>query len=90
MNSAFDYKVAGLSDDQIETGLELESKYGGVGGRNHDQMMDIVGLTGKYSNFSICEFTHSCSGIRYKATRTDMQIKLQTANTKAFCIGCPR
>ena len=49
MNSAFDYKVAGLSDDQIETGLELESKYGGVGGRNHDQMMDIVGLTGKYS-----------------------------------------
>ena len=29
-------------------GLELESKYGGVGGRNHEQMMDIVGLTGKY------------------------------------------
>ena len=25
-----------------------ESKYGGVGGRNHEQMMDIVGLTGKY------------------------------------------
>lgn len=48
MNSAFDYKVAGLSDDQIEKGLELESKYGGVGGRNHEQMMDIVGLTGKY------------------------------------------
>lgn len=49
MNSAFDYKVAGLSDDQIEKGLELESKYGGVGGRNHEQMMDIVGLTGKYN-----------------------------------------
>ena len=49
MNSAFDYKVAGLDDKQIETGLELESKYGGIGGKNHDQMMDIVGLTGKYS-----------------------------------------
>ena len=49
MNSAFDYKVAGLDDKQIETGLELESKYGGIGGTNQDQMMDIVGLTGKYS-----------------------------------------
>lgn len=48
MNSAFDYKVAGLNDSQIETGLELESKYGEVGGKNHEQMMDIVGLTGKY------------------------------------------
>lgn len=49
MSAAFDYKVAGLDDDKIAKGLELEGKHGGVGGRNHDQMMDIMNLTGSYS-----------------------------------------
>lgn len=49
MSSAFDYKVAGLDDKQIETGLKLEDKYGGIGGENHEQIMDIVGFAGNYS-----------------------------------------
>lgn len=48
MNTAFDYKVAGLDEDKIETGLKLESKYGNIGGNNHEQIMDIMDLTNKY------------------------------------------
>lgn len=48
MSAAFDYKAAGLSDDQISTGLQLEAKHGGVGANNHEQMLDIMGLTNKY------------------------------------------
>ena len=50
MNTAFDYKVAGLDDDKIEKGLKLESKYGSIGGNNHEQIMDIMDLTNKYSS----------------------------------------
>lgn len=50
MNAAFDYKVAGISDDKIATGLELESQHGGIGGNQHEQMMDIMNLTNKYSS----------------------------------------
>ena len=55
MNAAFDYKVAGLSDDQISTGLQLEAKHGGVGANNHEQMMDIMNLTNKYSQDHILD-----------------------------------
>ena len=48
MNSAFDYKVAGMDDEQFKKGLELEAKHGGVGGENHDKIMDIMNLTGKF------------------------------------------
>lgn len=49
MDAAFDYKVAGLDDKQIETGLKLESKYGEIGGAGHQKMMDIVDFAGNHT-----------------------------------------
>ena len=49
MKSAYDYKKAGIADEkQIETGLTLESKYGGVNGDRHDNMIDIVKMSNSY------------------------------------------
>ena len=49
MKSAYDYKKAGITDEkQIETGLTLESKYGGVNGDRHDNMIDIVKMSNSY------------------------------------------
>ena len=48
MESAFDYKKAGITDDkQIERGLTMETKYNED--RNiHENMVDIVGMTKDY------------------------------------------
>ena len=49
MQSAFDYKVAGITDEkQIETGLSMEAKYGGVNGDKHKNMIDVVNMTKSY------------------------------------------
>ncbi len=49
MRAAFDYKKAGISDEkQIEAGLTMEAKYGGVNGEKHENMMDIVHMTNSY------------------------------------------
>ena len=48
MNSAFDYKAAGITDEkQIESGLAMEAKHSGD--RNiHENMLDIVSMTNQY------------------------------------------
>lgn len=46
MQAAFDYKKANITDEkQIETGLTMEAKYGGVNGEKHDNMIDIMNMT---------------------------------------------
>lgn len=48
MNSAFDYKVAGIDNEkQIENGLKMETKYGND--KNiHENMIDIVNMANNY------------------------------------------
>ena len=49
MASSFDYQKAGITDEkQIETGLTMEAKYGGVNGDKHENMIDIVSMTKDY------------------------------------------
>ena len=49
MKAAFDYKKAGITDEkQIETGLAMEAKYGGVNGNKHGNMIDVVNMTNNY------------------------------------------
>lgn len=49
MRSAYDYKKAGITDEkQIENGLTMEAKHGGVNGENHENMMDIVNMANTY------------------------------------------
>lgn len=49
MRSAFDYKKAGITDEkQIENGLTMETKHGGVAGERHDNMIDIVKMANSY------------------------------------------
>ena len=49
MKAAFDYKKAGITDEkQIETGLAMEAKYGGVNGNKHDNMIDVVNMANNY------------------------------------------
>lgn len=49
MEAAFDYQKAGITDEaQIEKGLTLEAKYGGVGAQNHKKMMDVMKFTQTY------------------------------------------
>lgn len=49
MAASFDYQKAGITDEkQIETGLTMEAKHGGVSGNNHEKMIDIVNLTKDY------------------------------------------
>lgn len=49
MSASFDYQKAGITDaKQIESGLTMEAKYGGVNGNNHDKMVDITNLTSTY------------------------------------------
>ena len=49
MKSAFDYRKAGITDEkQIENGLTMEAKYGGVNGDNHEKMMDVVNMANSY------------------------------------------
>ena len=49
MAASFDYQKAGITDEkQIETGLTMEAKYGGVNGDKHDNMIDIVNMTKDY------------------------------------------
>ena len=49
MAASFDYQKAGITDEkQIETGLTMEAKYGGVNGDKHDHMIDIVNMTKDY------------------------------------------
>ena len=49
MEAAFDYKKAGITDEkQIETGLTMEAKYGGVNAGKHDNMIDVMNMTNSY------------------------------------------
>ena len=49
MAASFDYQKAGITDEkQIETGLTMEAKNGGINGDNHEKMIDIVNLTKDY------------------------------------------
>lgn len=49
MKAAFDYKKAGITDEkQIETGLTMEAKHGGVNGDKHDNMIDVVNMANTY------------------------------------------
>ena len=49
MKAAFDYKKAGIADEkQIETGLTMEAKHGGVNGDKHDNMIDVVNMANTY------------------------------------------
>ena len=49
MKAAFDYKKSGITDEkQIETGLTLEAKNGGVNGDNHQKMIDVVDMANSY------------------------------------------
>ena len=49
MAASFDYQKAGITDEkQIETGLTMQAKYGGVSGNNHEKMIEIVNLTKDY------------------------------------------
>ena len=49
MAASFDYQKAGITDDsQIETGLMMEAKHGGINGNKHENMIDIMGITKDY------------------------------------------
>ena len=49
MAASFDYQKAGITDDkQIETGLTMEAKHGGINGDKHENMIDIVNMTKDY------------------------------------------
>lgn len=49
MAASFDYQKAGITDDkQIETGLTMEAKHGGINGDKHQNMIDIVNMTKDY------------------------------------------
>ena len=49
MEASFDYQKAGITDDkQIETGLTMEAKHGGINGNKHEKMIDIVNMTKDY------------------------------------------
>ena len=48
MNSAFDYKAAGITDEkQIENGLNMEVKHSDDA-NIHENMLDIVSMTNQY------------------------------------------
>lgn len=49
MSAAFDYKLAGITDEkQIENGLKMEAKYGKDNKNIHENMIDIVNMAGSY------------------------------------------
>lgn len=49
MRAAFEYKKAGITDEkQIETGLAMEAKYGGVNGNKHENMIDVMNMANNY------------------------------------------
>ena len=49
MRAAFEYKKAGITDEkQIEAGLAIEAKYGGVNGDKHDNMIDVMNMANTY------------------------------------------
>ena len=56
MNAAFDYKTSGIVDEkQIERGLTLEAKHGGVNGNNHEKMIDVMDFAQTYKKDSITD-----------------------------------
>lgn len=49
MSAAFDYKLAGITDEkQIENGLKMEAKYGKDNKNIHENMIDIVDMASSY------------------------------------------
>ncbi len=49
MSAAFDYKLAGITDEkQIENGLKMEAKYGKDNKNIHENMIDIVNMSSSY------------------------------------------
>jgi len=56
MNASFDYQQAGITDEeQIEKGLALEAKHGGINGQNHEKMIDIMDFATKYKRDSFTD-----------------------------------
>lgn len=56
MNASFDYQQAGITDEkEIEKGLALEAKHGGVNGANHDKMIDVIDFSTKYNRDSFTD-----------------------------------
>lgn len=56
MDASFDYQKAGITDEkQIEKGLELEAKHGGINGVNHDKMIDVMDFSTKYDRNSFTD-----------------------------------
>lgn len=56
MNASFDYQQAGITDEeQIEKGLALEAKHGGINGQNHEKMIDIMDFSTKYKRDSFTD-----------------------------------
>lgn len=56
MNASFDYQQAGITDEEeIEKGLALEAKHGGINGENHNKMIDVIDFSTKYKRDSFTD-----------------------------------